>query len=157
MICSVVCYLYKDGKYLMMYRNRKKNDVNAGKWIGVGGKFEKDETPQECALREIFEETGLTGGTLKYEGIIYFTYDHKETEKIWVYTGEGFEGQLKDCDEGTLEWIGEDDILSLDLWEGDIIFLKKMLVHDPVPFFLELEYDSSDRLTGVWEKETENE
>lgn len=154
---STLCYLMKDGKWLMLYRNRKKNDINEGKWIGVGGKVEKGETPRQGILREIYEETNLNVDTLQYRGILYFVYEKKDAEKIYVYTSDQFHGDLKECDEGTLEWIPETEILNLDLWDGDRIFLQKLLNHDDSIFCYQLRYNEDGELIKAVEEGAESE
>lgn len=144
MINTVLCYIEREGSYLMLYRNRKENDVNAGKYIGVGGKFEAGESPEECLRREVKEETGLTLTSYAFRGIITFVLNG-ETEYMFLYTADGFEGTLTDCDEGELSWIEKDKIPSLPLWEGDRLFLE-LLRKDAKPFSMKLVYDSSDRL-----------
>ncbi len=131
---TTLCYLEKDEKYLMLYRNKKKNDENGGKWIGIGGKFENRESPEECARREIFEETGLRVNTLNLRGIITFDNDMYETEYMFLFTSNDFEGELlPECNEGELSWIDKKDILNLNLWEGDQYFLE--LIRKNSPFF----------------------
>lgn len=144
MINTVLCYIERDGQYLMLYRNRKENDVNAGKYIGVGGKFEAGESPEECLLREVREETGYTLTSYAFRGIITFVLNG-ETEYMFLYTADGFEGTLTDCDEGELCWIDKDKIPSLPLWEGDKLFLE-LLRQDVRPFSMKLVYDKNDRL-----------
>ena len=141
----------------MLYRNSKKDDVNHGKWIGVGGKTERGETPRECMTREIREETGFFADALEYRGILYFRYPHKECEKIWIYTSSSFHGTMKECDEGELAWIPQEKVLDLPLWEGDIPFLKKLLSDDPEHFCLDLTYDENDNLLVCRESEAEPE
>ena len=142
---TTLCYVEKDEKYLMLYRNRKKNDENGGKWIGVGGKFENNETPFECMRREVFEETGLVVTGAKMRGIVTFVSDKFGCEYMFLYTVNDFEGTLHKCDEGELEWIERTQLRNLSLWEGDKIFLK--LLEDDEPFFsLKLCYDG-DKLT----------
>ncbi|MBQ6356622.1 MAG: 8-oxo-dGTP diphosphatase [Solobacterium sp.] len=152
-----LCYLQKDGRWLMLLRNRKENDINAGKWIGTGGKIEPGETPRQGALREIREETGFIADTLDFRGILYFIYGTKDAEKMWVYSSHDFHGTQTECNEGTLAWIPEDEILALELWPGDRAFLKKMLSGDPQLFCLELNYDDDGNLVSVIEREEENE
>lgn len=136
---TTLCYIEKDGCYLMMHRISKKNDVNQNKWIGVGGHFEKGESPEECLLREVKEETGLNLTSFRFRGIITFSTDTFETEYMCLYTADGFEGELTECNEGVLKWIPKDDLWDLNLWEGDRIFLKLLL--DEAPFFsLKLHY-----------------
>ena len=132
-INTTLCYIEKDNRYLMLLRNKKKQDLNEGKWIGVGGKFEADETPEECLLREVREETGLTLTSYRYRAVITFISDEWGTEYMHLFTADGFEGDLIDCDEGELRWIPKDEVLNLSLWEGDRAFLK--LLAEESPFF----------------------
>ena len=142
MKCSTLCYIERDEKYLMLHRTVKKNDVNKNKWIGVGGRFEERESPEECLLREVMEETGLTLITWKFRGIITFLTDKWETEYICLYTADEFAGELIPCNEGELQWIPKKDLLKLELWEGDKIFLK--LLEEDAPFFsLKLSYNGN--------------
>ena len=146
MYLSTLCYIEKDGKYLMLHRVKKKQDINAGKWIGVGGKFEKDESPEECVIREVREETGLRLTSWRYRGIVTFISARGETEYMSLFTADGFTGELTECSEGVLRWVDRREVLSLELWEGDRIFLK--LLEEERPFFsLKLVYDMKDRLT----------
>ena len=140
MLNTTLCYIEKDGKYLMLHRVKKENDLNHDKWIGIGGKFEDKESPEQCNTREVLEETGLTLTSAKYRGIVTFVSDEWETEFMHIFTADEFFGELKECDEGILEWIKKEELLALPLWEGDKIFLK--LIGDPCePFFsLRLEY-----------------
>lgn len=154
---STLCYLIRDGQWLMLLRNKKKNDINAGKWIGVGGKIEPGETPREGMRREIYEETGLHVSHLDYRGIIYFIYEKKDAEKIWTYTANDFDGNPTECNEGTLAWIPAKDVLNLELWDGDRIFLEKLLKNDMTPFCLELHYDENGRLLKAEERKAEAE
>ena len=131
----------------MLLRNKKENDLNSGKWIGVGGKFEENESPDECLLREVKEETGLTLTDHTFRGVVTFVSDMWESEQMFLYTASGFTGSLKECDEGTLKWIKIEDVLSLDLWEGDRVFLK-MLQEKTEPFFIKLVY-SGNKLIEV--------
>lgn len=144
-----LCYIEKDGAYLMLHRVKKKNDYNAGKWIGIGGKFEKDESPVECMKREVFEETGLKVLNFRYRGIISFCSDTaNETEYMHIFTCDGFDGEIKDCDEGELKWVNIEDIESLPLWEGDKVFLK--LLRDDASFFsLKLVYKNDVLVDSV--------
>ena len=144
MFNTVLCYIERDGKYLMLYRNRKKNDVNAGKYIGVGGKFEAGESPEECLLREVKEETGLTLRSYAFRGVVTFVFDG-ESEYMFLYTADGFEGTLTDCNEGELHWIDKDALPSLALWEGDRLFLE-LLRQGARPFSMKLVYDRDSRL-----------
>ena len=156
MIQSTCGYLIRGGMWLMLYRNRKKDDVNAGKWIGVGGKLLKGETPEECMIRETLEETGLTVTDPKLCGTVWFVYDERETEKIWVYRCERFSGELRECTEGTLAWIPEETIPDLPLWEGDRLFLNRLREDTIQPFELMLYYDNQGNLLKAVEKEDEN-
>ena len=136
---TTLCYIEKDGCYLMMHRISKENDVNRNKWIGVGGHFETGESPEECLLREVKEETGLTLTSFRFRGIITFSTDTFPAEYMCLYTADGFEGELTECTEGLLKWIPKDKILDLILWEGDRIFLK-MLLEDAPFFSMKLHY-----------------
>ncbi len=143
---TTLCYLEKDGAYLMMHRIKKINDENRDKWIGIGGKFEEGETPYDCARREIYEETGLMPSALSYRGIVTFVSDLYGTEYMHLFTSESFTGDIKaDCDEGVLEWVEKDRISSLPIWEGDKIFLK-LLDEEKRFFSLKLTYQG-DKLT----------
>ena len=130
---TTLVHIEKDGKWLMMHRTKKVNDENHDKWIGIGGKFNDGESPYECAVRETFEETGLTLLSAKLRGIVTFVSDEWGTEYMFVYTSDGFKGDLKECDEGSLEWIKKEDTLNLPIWEGDRLFLKMLI--DDAPFF----------------------
>lgn len=139
MLQTTLCYLERDGQYLMLHRIKKEGDVNRDKWIGVGGKFEDKESPEDCALREVLEETGLRMTSFAYRGIVTFVSDRWPTEYMHLFLCRAFEGTLKSCDEGELEWISKERLLSLNLWEGDKIFLR--LLDSDCPFFsLKLEY-----------------
>ena len=135
---TTLCYIEHDGKYLMLYRNKKKKDINQGKWIGVGGHQEENESIEECLLREVYEETGLKLLSYQLCGKLHFYIDDLY-EICYLYTSSCFEGDLIDCDEGRLEWISKDQILQLNLWEGDPLFLKKLLNQDEY-FEMELIY-----------------
>lgn len=128
---TTLCYIEKDEKYLMLLRNVKKNDGSLGKWIGVGGKLEKDEAPDECARREIFEETGLTALNLIPRGVVTFISDVWESEYMFLYSVTEFTGDLCTCDEGELHWIEKSEIFGLNLWDGDRIFLRMMMENSP--------------------------
>lgn len=141
---TTLCYLEQDGNYLMLHRVSKKNDVNKDKWIGIGGKFEKGESPEDCLLREAREETGYRLTSWSLRGIVTFLFNDEEAEYMFLYTADGFEGEPCSCDEGTLEWIPKEQIDSLNLWEGDRIFFE--LLEEDHPFFsLKLHY-RGDRL-----------
>lgn len=149
---TTLCYIEQDEKYLMLLRNKKKVDVNKGKWIGVGGHFENDESPEECVLREVYEETGLTLTDYRLRGIITFTSDKWDTDYMHLYTATGFTGELKDCDEGELKWIPKSEILDLNLWEGDRVFLK-LLFEDTGIFSMKLTYEGDnlvDKQVIIW-------
>ena len=151
---TTLCYIEKDDCYLMLLRNKKKVDENKGKWIGVGGHFEEGESPEDCLLREVREETGLTLTNYRCRGVITFlTNGPWEGEFMYLFTADGFEGQLKECDEGDLQWVTRDFINQLPLWEGDPIFLK--LLWEDAPFFLlKLRYDGSTLVEAVLNGQT---
>ena len=123
---TTLCYLEQDGQYLMLHRVKKQNDENHDKWIGIGGKFEDRESPEDCALREVYEETGLTMRTWRYCGIVTFVSDLWPTEYMHLFHCDNFTGTLRECDEGVLEWIGKDAVRTLPSWAGDQIFLDLM-------------------------------
>ena len=154
MIWSTLCYIEKDDKYLMLHRTKKKEDINAGKWIGVGGKVEPLETVPECLLREVREETGLRLLNYQVRGIIVFNSDWTESETMFLYTADEFE-KLEEifCDEGDLKWIPKDEVLGLNLWEGDRVFVRKLLEGDPF-FFMRMEYEGEEMVECVTEAET---
>ena len=137
---TTLCYIEHNGSYLMLHRTKKENDQSHDKWLGIGGKFEDRESPEECILRETREETGMTLTSYRYRGIVTFVSDIWETEYMHLFTADGFTGTLIDCDEGDCVWISREKLLSLPMWEGDRIFLN--LLFDPEhPFFsLKLEY-----------------
>ena len=142
-----LCYIERSGQYLMLHRVKKVNDENHDKWIGIGGKFEPGESPEECMQREVTEETGLTAREWRYRGIVTFVSDEWGTEYMHLFTCTGFTGTLRECDEGVLEWIDKRALLALPIWEGDKIFLR--LLDEGEPFFsLKLNY-SGDRLTAA--------
>ena len=136
---TTLCYIEKGDSYLMLHRVSKKHDVNKDKWIGIGGHFEENESPEECLLREAKEETGLTLTSWKFRGIVTFISEGWNTEYMCLYTADGYEGEIIPCNEGVLEWIRKEDLLKLNLGEGDKIFLK--LLQENAPFFsLKLAY-----------------
>lgn len=144
---TTLCYIEKDGAYLMLHRIKKKNDENHDKWIGVGGKLEAGESPYDCARREIYEETGLVTESLSYRGIVTFVSDLYGTEYMHLFTCDKFSGSIKeDCDEGVLEWVEKLKVRDLPGWEGDKIFLK-LLDKEERFFSLKLVY-SGDHLTS---------
>lgn len=137
---TTLCYLEKDDCYLMMHRVIKKNDINKDKWIGVGGHFEYGESPEECLLREVFEETGLTLLSYRFRGLITFLCDDYQPEYMCLYTSDAFTGNLIPCSEGNLEWVPKNRIQDLNLWTGDKIFFQ--LLQENAPFFsLKLRYE----------------
>lgn len=140
-----LCYIERGSEYLMLHRVKKENDENRDKWIGIGGKFEPGESPEECMAREMREETGLTPTAWRYRGIVTFVSDEWGTEYMHLFTCDAFTGTIRECDEGDLEWIDREALLSLPMWEGDMIFLR--LIATDAPFFsLKLCY-SGDKLT----------
>lgn len=140
---TTLCYIEKDDCYLMLHRTKKKHDVNHDKWIGVGGKFELEEMPEECLLREVKEETGLTLLKYRYRGILTFIAEGWESEYIHLYTASEFAGELTECSEGTLEWVPKEKIEMLPIWEGDKIFLR-LLMEDTGFFSLKLKYQGDE-------------
>ena len=148
MIDSSLCYLIRGDEVLMMHRTRKKNDINQDKWIAVGGRFEAGETPEECALREVREETGLTMTDPQYRGIVTFINDQYETERMHLFTSDEFTGEMTDCDEGELVWIKKKMLNEMPQWEGDRIFHR--LLDEEIPFFsLKLVYSGEKLLSAV--------
>lgn len=137
---TTLCYLEKGNEYLMLHRVKKEHDLNHDKWIGIGGKFEDRESPEDCLLRECREETGLTLTDYRYRGIVTFVSDEWPTEYMHLFTATGWTGEQTVCSEGNLEWIGKQDLFKLPLWEGDRIFLR--LLDENAPFFsLKLQYE----------------
>lgn len=158
---TTLCYIEKGDAYLMLHRVRKKNDENAGKWIGVGGHFEEGESPFDCAVREVYEETGLACAALRYRGVVTFVSDVYETEQMHLFTVPDFVGEdvfpvfdgrepatSAVCTEGNLAWVKRTEIPSLPLWEGDKIFLSLLASGEPF-FSLKLTY-AGDTLTGAY-------
>ena len=131
---STLCYLLRGNDVLMLHRVKKKNDINHDKWIGIGGKFEFEESPDECLLREAKEETGLTLTSWRCRGVVTFLNEGGEGEYMYLFTADGWKGELKECDEGDLQWISREFLDSLPKWEGDRIFLD--LLWQDAPFFL---------------------
>ena len=141
---TTLCYLIRDGKYLMLHRVKKEGDLNRDKWIGVGGKLEAGESPEDCVKREVREETGYTLQTWDFRGIVTFVYGDI-TEYMYLYTSEDFTGEEKECDEGCLEWVEISRVPSLPIWEGDRVFFR--LLEEGGPFFsLKLSYDVEGKL-----------
>ena len=142
---TTLCYIEKDDSYLMLHRVKKVNDENHDKWSGVGGKFEQGEMPEECLLREVYEETGLTLTEYRFRGIVTFVSDEWGTEYMHLFTATGYEGELTsrdmaDCDEGELVWVSKSEIENLKIWEGDKVFLR-LLREDAGFFSLKLRYE----------------
>ena len=148
MLHTTLCYLERDGQYLRLHRVKKQNDANHDKWIGVGGKFEEGESPEDCVTREVWEETGLTLTDYAYRGVVTFVSDRWEGEYMHLFTATGFTGQVKECDEGQLEWISKEKLMQLPMWAGDRLFLER--IAQPGPFFsLKLRY-RGETLEGAW-------
>ena len=141
---STLCYIVKDGKVLMLHRVKKKNDINHDKWIGIGGKFEPEEAPEECILREAKEETGLTLTSWRCRGVVTFLQEGGEGEYMYLFTADDFTGELIECDEGDLQWVSMEFLDALPTWEGDRIFLN-LLWQNATFFLLTLRYQG-DRL-----------
>lgn len=147
MLNTTLCYIERGGAYLMLHRVKKENDINRDKWIGLGGKFEADESPDECLLREVYEESGLRLTSWRARGIITFVNTEAPTEYMHLFTADGFDGEPGVCSEGELEWVDKDRLEELTLWEGDKIFLR--LLREDAPFFLlKLCYDG-DKLVSA--------
>lgn len=153
---TTLCYIKENDKVLMLYRNKKEQDMNQGKWIGVGGKLEPGETPEECLLREVYEETGLRLTSYKFCGQVNFILDAWEDEVTYLYLADSYEGRLTEadgrpdrflCPEGELAWIEKDRIMELNLWEGDRQFLGALIEGETID--LTLHYDRSDELVEV--------
>ena len=143
MSLTTLCYVEQDDKYLMLHRIKKQHDINKEKWIGIGGHFEENESPEECLLREAMEETGLHLTSWRFRGLITFISDEWVTEYMCLYTADGFEGTLRECNEGDLQWVPKKELGKLNLWDGDRIFLR--LLAEDVPFFsLKLRYEGND-------------
>jgi len=143
--CTTLCYIEKEDSYLMMHRVKKEKDINKDKWVGVGGHFEEGESPEECLLREVKEETGLQLTGFRLRGIITFSTDVYPTEYMFLYTADGYEGEITECDEGNLEWVKKKEVYNLPIWEGDKVFFR--LLEEDVPVFsLKLRYEG-DKLT----------
>ena len=137
---TTLCYIERGGQYLMLHRVKKENDLNRDKWVGVGGKFEANESPDECLRREVLEETGLTLTDYRCRGVVTFVSDEWEGEYMYLYTATGFEGEMRECSEGTLEWVPIEQAPSLPLWAGDKIFFR-LLREDRPWFSLKLCYE----------------
>ena len=148
---TTLCYIEKDGAWLMLHRTKKQNDQSHDKWLGIGGKLEDRESPQECMLREVKEETGLTLTGYQFRGIVTFVSDLWETEYMFLFTASQFEGTLCECSEGELQWVPIEEVFHLNLWEGDRLFLERLAGNSRF-FALKVEYQG-DRLTG-WKFES---
>ena len=159
---TTLVHLERDGKYLMLHRVKKEHDENHDKWVGIGGKFEPGESPEDCAVREVREETGLTMKSWAYRGIVTFVSDEWGTEYMHLFHSADFEGSVKDCDEGVLEWVDKKALYDLPIWEGDKIFLR--LLDTDRPFFslklcyrgdrlMEAVLDGKSLERGVWSVE----
>ena len=145
---TTLCYIEKDGQYLMLHRVSKEHDINKDKWIGVGGHFEENESPEECLKREVKEETGYTLTSYRFRGLVTFISDRWQTEYMCLYTADGFSGEQKECDEGILAWVPKSELGKLTLWEGDKIFLR--LLAEEKPFFsLKLRYENDTLVEAV--------
>lgn len=144
---TTLCYVLQGDRVLMLHRTKKEKDINKDKWIGIGGKFLNRESPDECLLREAWEETGLTLTRWQCRGVVTFLSD-VEDEYMYLFTADGFEGDLKECDEGDLQWVSREFLNALPKWEGDEIFLK--LLWENAPFFLlKLRYEGDKLLEAV--------
>ena len=153
MINTSLCYILRGDKCLMLHRTKKENDLNKDKWIGIGGKFEDKESPEDCVLREVHEETGLTLTDYRYRGVVTFVSDRWPTEYMHLFTATGFEGSLKQCDEGELEWLDRSQLTVIPHWEGDEIFLR--LLEQDAPFFsLKLCYEDDVLTRAVLDGKT---
>ena len=145
---TTLCYIEREGQYLMLHRVKKENDINHDKWIGIGGKFEDKESPEECLLREVKEETGLTLTSYQYRGLVTFVSDRWVTEYMHLFTADGFTGEMIECNEGNLEWVDKDKVKDLPIWTGDKIFLD--LLTQKVPFFsLKLSYEGDTLVEAI--------
>ena len=148
---TTLCYIEKGNKYLMLHRISKKKDGNKDKWIGVGGHFEKGESPEECLLREVKEETGLELTSYQFRGIVTFISDEWPDEYMCLYTADRYTGDIGNCDEGKLVWVEKEKIMDLNIWEGDKIFLKLLMENQPF-FSLKLEYKGDKLINTVLNK-----
>ena len=140
---TTLCYIENDGKYLMLHRSSKKNDGSQGKWMGIGGHFEEGESPYDCVIREVKEEAGLDLIAPSYRAIVTFASDEYESEQMHLFTCKEFTGEIGACDEGELSWIDKKDVLSLNMWNGDLVFLKLLETEDSF-FSLKLTYKGEE-------------
>lgn len=145
---TTLCYIEQENRYLMLHRVKKENDINKDKWIGIGGHFEQNESPEECLLREVREETGLTLTDYSLRGIITFMSDRWQTEYMFLYTARAFEGEIGECDEGCLEWVDKSAVYDLPIWEGDKIFFRLLEENGPC-FSLKLRYQGEKLVESV--------
>ena len=145
---TTLCYIEQDGKYLMLHRVKKENDVNKDKWVGIGGHFEEDESPEECLLREVREETGLQLISYRFRGIVTFISDRWDTEYMHLFTADRFSGIIAECDEGELCWVEKSKVYDLPIWEGDKIFFH--LLEERGDFFsLKLRYEGEKLVEAI--------
>ena len=146
--CTTLCYIEKDESYLMLHRVKKEKDINKDKWIGVGGHFEEGESPEECLLREVKEETGLELTSFRLRGIVTFTTDIYPKEYMFLYTADSYEGEITECNEGNLEWVKKREVYQLPVWEGDKVFFR--LLEEEIPVFsLKLRYEGDNLVETV--------
>ena len=148
---TTLCYIEKENKYLMLHRTSKKKDGNKDKWMGVGGHFEEGESPEECLLREVKEETGLELTSYQFRGIVTFISDEWPDEYMCLYTADKYTGDIGNCDEGELVWVEKGKIMNLNIWEGDKIFLKLLIENQPF-FSLKLEYKGDKLINTILKK-----
>ena len=144
---TTLCYIENNDQYLMLHRIKKQNDMNQGKWIGVGGHVEDQETPEECLVREVKEETGFTLTSYKFRGLVTFINNERESELMCVFTADGYTGELIECNEGELCWIDKNTVPELPAWEGDKVFLDLLLSGEERFFSIKLQYEG-DKLVG---------
>ena len=149
---TTLCYLERDGQYLMLHRVKKKNDINHDKWLGVGGHFQEGESPEDCVLREVLEETGLTLTSPRLRGLVTFVSE-ADREYMFLFTADGWTGAMTECSEGTLEWVPKERVSSLPIWEGDRVFFR--LLEEERPFFsLKLVYEGERLVQTVLDGQT---
>ena len=141
MTITTLCYIDNNNQYLMLHRTKKPNDINEGKWIGVGGHVERDESPEECLVREVREETGLTLTAYKFRGLVTFVNNKCESELMCVFTADGYTGELITCNEGELRWVDKTQVPNLPTWEGDRVFLDLLLSNEERFFSIKLQYE----------------
>ena len=141
MTITTLCYIENNNQYLMLHRTKKPNDINEGTWIGVGGHVERDESPEECLVREVREETGLTLTAYKFRGLVTFVNNKCESELMCVFTADGYTGELITCNEGELRWVDKTQVPNLPTWEGDRVFLDLLLSNEERFFSIKLQYE----------------